>query len=72
MDAEKMIIDRMKSRDCSRLEAIASLDFGLRSEAAKRCLVKRARRKQLIESGIDTQTACLIVKENYGLELYKS
>lgn len=71
MDAEKMIIDRMASWNCSRLEAIASLDFGLRSEAAKRCLIKRARRKELIESGIDAQTACLIVeRENNDLELY--
>jgi hypothetical protein len=71
MDAEKMIINRMAIWACSRLEAIASLEFGLRSEAAKRCLKKREKRKELIESVIDFQITSLIIeRENNDLELH--
>lgn len=48
-----------------RLHAIASLDLGERSEAAKRALDNRYRRKELIDKGITHEHACLIVnKEN--------
>lgn len=49
-----------------RLEVIASMDLGRRSEAAKRVYEKRHRRKELISMGLAYEHAVLIVnKENY-------
>ena len=44
-----------------RLCKIASMDLGLRSEAAQRVLYKRSRRKELIDKGLTHEEACLIV-----------
>jgi hypothetical protein len=49
----------------ARLEAIASLNLGERSEAARRVLEKRGRRKELMEMGFDFQSAVLIVDREY-------
>lgn len=66
MDTEKQITKRMKNLRCSRLNAIASMNLGKRSEAAKRVLAKRKRRKELVEEcDMDFEIACLVVnKEN--------
>lgn len=61
MNIEKQIIKRMEEYGYTRLEAIASMNLGERSEAAKRALAKRARRRELMEYGMDFETACLIV-----------
>lgn len=48
-----------------RLEAIASLDLGKRSEAAQRVCEKRYRRRELMESGLSFENAVLIVNKEY-------
>lgn len=53
MDIEKQIIKRMEDYGCTRLEAIASMNLGERSEAAARVLAKRARRRELKEQRLD-------------------
>ena len=65
MDTEKQIIKRMEDYGYTRLDAIASMNLGKRSEAAERASNNRARRKELMEYGMDFETACLVVnKEN--------
>ena len=65
MNIEKQIIKRMEDCGYTRLEAIASMNLGERSKAAARALANRARRKELMEYGMDFETACLVVnKEN--------
>lgn len=49
MEIEKLIQDKINS-GFTRLEAIASLNLGERSEAAKRCIIKRAKRLQILNS----------------------
>lgn len=50
-----------------RLEVIASMDLGKRSEAAQRASQNRTRRKELMNSGMSFETACLVVNtENQG------
>jgi hypothetical protein len=44
-----------------RLEIIASMDLGLRSESAIRVLNKRNRRKELMEKGLSFEHSVLIV-----------
>lgn len=44
-----------------RLQAIASMALGERSEAAKRVIDKRHRRLELINNGIDVETVKIIV-----------
>lgn len=48
-----------------RLEAIASLDLGKRSEAAQRVCEKRYRRQELMEMGLSFENAVLIVNTEY-------
>lgn len=48
-----------------RLQTIANLDLGKRSEAAKRVLEKRSYRKDLMDKGISFEDAVLIVNRNY-------
>ena len=65
MDTEKRIIKRMEDYGYTRLDAIASMNLGERSEAAARASANRTRRKELMDFNIDFETACLIVnKEN--------
>ena len=65
MNIEKQIIKRMEDYGYTRLDAIASMNLGERSEAAKRASANRARRRELVEHGMDFATACFIVnKEN--------
>jgi ectoine hydroxylase-related dioxygenase (phytanoyl-CoA dioxygenase family) len=65
MNIEKQIIKRMEDYGYTRLDAIASMNLGERSEAAKRASANRARRRKLMEYGMDFATACLVVnKEN--------
>ncbi len=48
-----------------RLQTIANLDLGKRSEAAKLVLEKRNYRKDLMDKGISFEDAVLIVNRNY-------
>lgn len=48
-----------------RLQTIANLDLGKRSEAAKRVLEKRNYRKDLMDKGISFEDAVLIVNRSY-------
>ena len=65
MNIEKQIIKRMEDYGYTRLDAIASMNLGERSEAAKIASANRARRRKLVEYGMDFATACLVVnKEN--------
>jgi hypothetical protein len=48
-----------------RLQTIANLDLGKRSEAAKRVLERRNYRKDLMDKGISFEDAVLIVNRNY-------
>ena len=65
MDIEKQIVKRMEDYAYTRLDAIASMNLGERSEAAERASANRARRKELMEYDMDFETACLVVnKEN--------
>jgi Cft2 family RNA processing exonuclease len=63
MNIEKQIIKRMEDYGYTRLDAIASMNLGERSEAAKRALANRARRRELMKYGMDFATACLVVKK---------
>jgi hypothetical protein len=65
MDIEKQIQERINSTGYSRLDVIASMNLGKRSEAAQRASQNRTRRKELMEAGMNFETACLVVnKEN--------
>lgn len=46
-----------------RLEVIASMDLGKRSDAARRVCEKRYRRKELMDMGLSYENAVLIVKK---------
>ncbi len=48
-----------------RLQTIANLDLGKRSESAKRVLERRNLRKELMDKGITFEDAVLIVNRNY-------
>lgn len=61
MDIEKQIQDKVISTGYSRLDVIASMNLGRRSEAAQRASQNRNRRKELMESGMSFGTACLVV-----------
>jgi len=63
MDIEKQIIKKMEDTGYERLYAIASMNLGKRSEAAERASQNRARRKELMDYGIDFETACLVVNQ---------
>ena len=61
MDIEKRINKRMEQMGYTRLDAIASMNLGIRSEAAERASRNRSRRKDLMEYDMDFETACLVV-----------
>jgi ectoine hydroxylase-related dioxygenase (phytanoyl-CoA dioxygenase family) len=63
MDIEKQIIKRMEDTGYTRLDAIASMDLGERSEAAERASQNRARRKELMDFDMSFETACLVVNQ---------
>ena len=63
MDIEKQIIKKMEDTGYERLYAIASMNLGKRSDAAERASQNRARRKELMDYGIDFETACLVVNQ---------
>lgn len=49
-----------------RLEVIASMDLGKRSDAAKRVCEKRYRRKELMGMGLSYENAVVIVNMEYS------
>ena len=61
MDVENQITKRMEQYGYNRLDAIASMNLGKRSEAAERASQNRARRKELMDYDMDFETACLVV-----------
>ena len=61
MDIEKEIQSRIEYTGYSRLDVIANMNLGRRSEAARRALQNRTRRKELMDSGMSFETACLVV-----------
>lgn len=61
MDIEKEISKRVLEFGYSRLDVIASMNLGRRSEAAQRASQNRTRRKELMDSGMSFETACLVV-----------
>lgn len=61
MDIEKEISKRVLETGYSRLDIIASMNLGRRSEAAQRASQNRTRRKELIDSGMNFETACFVV-----------
>jgi len=66
---ENQITKRMEQYGYTRLASIASMNLGKRSEAAERASQNRARRKELMDYGMDFETACLVVNtENERLE----
>lgn len=59
------ILDRYGPKSSvPRLIAIASMDLGERSEAAKRVIEKRERRVYLVAMGFTFQEACLILNSS--------
>ena len=65
MNIEEQILKRILETGYSRLDVIASMNLGRRSEAAQRASQNRTRRKELMGAGITFETACLVVnKEN--------
>lgn len=52
----------MISLNVPRIEAIACMDLGSRSEAAKRASDNRIRRKELVKNGMPFFDACAVVK----------
>jgi len=63
LDIEKRITNLMEENNFSRLEAIVMMDLGVRSEAARRVLEKRSRRKELMSFGLTFEQACLVVNQ---------
>jgi len=63
MNTENQIIKRMKEYGYNRLDAIASMNLGERSLAAKRASQNRKRRRELMEYNMDFETACLVVNQ---------
>lgn len=61
MKIEKEISKRVLETGYSRLDIIASMNLGIRSEAAQRASQNRTRRKELMDSGMSFETACLVV-----------
>ena len=61
MDIEKQIQEKINATGYSRLDIIASMNLGRRSEAAQRASQNRIRRKELMESGVSFEIACLFV-----------
>lgn len=61
MDIEKQIQEKIGATGYSRLDVIASMNLGRRSEAAQRASQNRNRRKELMESGMSFEIACLVV-----------
>ena len=59
-------IENLSLGSIERLKAIASSNIEEQSEAAKRCLEKRARRKDLMLLGMSFHTSCLVVNQEYG------
>ena len=74
MDIEKEIQERINITGYSRLDVIASMNLGKRSQAAQRASQNRTRRKELMEAGMNFEAACLIVnkenKQNRGAASY--
>lgn len=49
-----------------RLEVIESSNLEVQSEAAKRCLNKRGRRREFMHMGMTYHIACLVVNQENG------
>lgn len=63
LDIEKRIANLMEQNSFSRLEAIEMMDLGVRSEAARRVINKRLRRKELMSFGLTFEQSCLVVNQ---------
>ena len=64
---EKQIKNEIARTGLSRLEVIARAELGEQSEAAKRCIAKRKRRKELVEGcGVSFGTACYVVNHEFN------
>jgi hypothetical protein len=62
---EKYLDSIGEKSSTERLEVIASMNLGNRSEAARRVCEKRYRRKELMDKGLSIEYAVLIVnREN--------
>lgn len=69
MNIEKQIIKKMEDTGYTRLDTIASMNLGKRSEAAERASQNRVRRKELMDYNMDFETACLVVNTENGRAL---
>ena len=63
MNIEEQISKRILETGYSRLDVIASMNLGRRSEAAQRASQNRTRRKELMNAGMTFETACLVVNQ---------
>lgn len=63
MDVEKEISKRVLETGYSRLYVIGSMNLGRRSKAAKKAYQNRTRRKELMDSGMSFETACLVLNK---------
>jgi hypothetical protein len=59
---EKKIQEKMSLTGWTRMEVIAHYAEGEQAAAASRCVTKRALRRELVDAGVDFETACLVVK----------
>lgn len=73
MDIEKEISKRVLETGYSRLDVIASMNLGRRSEAAQKASKNRKRRNELLSEGMSFESACLVVnKENELTDTYQT
>ena len=63
---EKYLDSIGEKSSIQRLEVIASMDLGKRSDAARRVCEKRNRRKELMDTGLSYENAVLIVNREYS------
>ena len=62
MESVEKYLDSIGEKSSTqRLEVIASMNLGNRSEAARRVCEKRYRRKELMDKGLSFENAVLIV-----------
>lgn len=61
MEIKQILNDVGKPGSIERLEKIANLNLGERSEAARRVLYKRERRQELMNVGMSFEITCLVV-----------
>ena len=64
-ESEREIQEVINKTGNARLDVIALMNLGVRSEAAKRVIKKRNMRKKLIEQGITFEESCLVVDKQF-------